>query len=68
MTVSDREYLRAAARDVAVQAADGLGVEVDAELADYMGAFNEDAVTLEDVLADNAATASGEIAREVDDA
>lgn len=46
------DYLRAAADAVERQALENpdLGIPVDPEVADYMGAFEENAVTLDDVL------------------
>ena len=43
---------RAAARDAFLQAEDGFAVELDPELADALGAFTEEALTLQDILED----------------
>ena len=51
----DKEYLAAAARTVAQQLADNptiLSIEADPDVADYMGAFTEDAITLADLIED----------------
>ncbi len=47
----EREYLTAAARAVDVQASEtpNLGIPVDPEVAEFMGAFQEQAVTLDDL-------------------
>lgn len=50
----DKETLSAIASDVFLQAEQGLAVELDPEVAEAMGAFEEDAVSLND-LADDAA-------------
>ena len=46
------DYLKAAADAVERQALENpdLGIPVDPDVADYMGAFEENAVTLDDVL------------------
>ena len=48
------EYLEAAAQKVEQQAMDnpGLGIPVDPDVADYMGAFTEDAIVLADLIED----------------
>lgn len=46
----DKEYANAAARDAFLQAEDGFAVELDPELADALGAFTEEALTLQDIL------------------
>ena len=48
----DKEYANAAARDAFLQAEDGFAVELDPELADALGAFTEEALTLQDILED----------------
>ena len=48
----DKEYANAAARDAFLQAEDGFAVELDPELADALGAFAEEALTLQDILED----------------
>lgn len=48
----DKHYANAAARDAFLQAEDGYAVELDPELAEAMGAFTEDALTLQDILED----------------
>lgn len=48
----DKEYANAAARDAFLQAKDGFAVELDPELADALGAFTEEALTLQDILED----------------
>ncbi|WP_302514084.1 hypothetical protein [uncultured Desulfovibrio sp.] len=48
----DKEYANAAARDAFLQAEDGFAVELDPELADTLGAFTEEALTLQDILED----------------
>lgn len=51
MTDKEKDYLKAAANVVAQQVTDNplLGVPVDPDVADWMGAFTEDAVTLADL-------------------
>ena len=48
----DKEYANVAARDAFLQAEDGFAVELDPELADALGAFTEEALTLQDILED----------------
>lgn len=48
----DKEYANAAARDAFLQAEDGFAVELDPELADALGVFTEEALTLQDILED----------------
>lgn len=51
-TVTEQEYLKAAARAVEVQAVQNpdIGVPVDPDVADFMGAFQERAViNLDDI-------------------
>lgn len=52
--MKEQEYLRAAADAVTEQAFDnpGFGIPVDPDVADYMGAFTEDAVALADLMDD----------------
>lgn len=47
-----QEYLKSAAEAVERQAAadPDLGIPVDPDVADYMGAFEEQAVSLDDIL------------------
>lgn len=61
----DKEYLMAAARVVDVQAMEnpGLGIPVDPEVAEFMGAFEELAVgpdDLEDMVAGDEGVNNGE--------
>jgi hypothetical protein len=42
------EYLKHAAASIERQAQEHLGIPVDPDLADFMGAFEETAVSLED--------------------
>lgn len=51
----NKETLNAIASDAFLQAEQGLAVELDPELADAMGAFAEDAVSLADLAEDEAA-------------
>ncbi len=57
-----KEYLAAAARSVAEQiAADpALYVPLDPDVADYMGAFSEDAIILADLIEDALLTINGQ--------
>lgn len=51
----DKEYLAAAARSVAQQLAENpviLSIPIDPDVADFMGAFTEDAIELADVIED----------------
>ena len=51
--MQDKEYLAAAARVVAQQLADNpiiLSIPIDPDVADFMGAFQEDAIALADVV------------------
>ena len=51
----DKEYLAAAARSVAQQLAENpviLSIPIDPDVADFMGAFTEDAIDLADVIED----------------
>jgi len=49
-----KEYLAAAARAVAEQITNNPGIylPLDPDVADYMGAFTEDAITLADLIED----------------
>lgn len=49
---TEQEYLKAAAEAVERQALENpdLGIPVDPDVADFMGAFEEEAVSLDDVL------------------
>ncbi len=51
---TEKDYLQSAALRVAEQAADDplIGVPVDPDVADFMGAFTEDALTLDDLMDD----------------
>ena len=51
---TEKDYLQFAALRVAEQAADDplIGVPVDPDVADFMGAFTEDALTLDDLMDD----------------
>lgn len=53
-----KEELEAMAKDAFLQAQDGYDVELDPDLADYMGAFVEDAISADEIDADNALRAS----------
>ena len=50
--MENKDYLRAAADAVMQQVSDGLAVPVDPDVADFMGAFTEEAVTLDDMVDD----------------
>ena len=55
MTDKEKDYLKAAVNVVAQQVTDNPlwgGVAVDPDVADWMGAFTESAVTLADLAAD----------------
>ena len=57
--MQNREYLAAAARAVAEQLLDNppiLGITVDPEVAQFMGAFEEDALALASVIEDGLLT------------
>lgn len=56
----NKEELNAVATDAFSQAQDGLAVPLDPEQAEGMGAFTEDALTLEDILEDALLAAEGE--------
>ena len=64
--MQSKEYLRAAAKAIAQQIEGNLlviGVSLDPDVADYMGAFEEEAITLADVVEDGLLTVtnSGEV-------
>ena len=64
--MQDKEYLRAAAKAIAQQIEGDsviLGIPLDADVADYMGAFPEEAITLADMVEDGLLTItnSGEV-------
>lgn len=66
MTMQNKEYLRAAAKAIAQQIEGNnliIGVPLDPDVADYMGAFEEEAITLADVVEDGLLTVtnSGEV-------
>lgn len=50
----DKETLDSIATDAYLQAEDGHAVELDPEVAEAMGAFQEDALTLKDIEEDQA--------------
>jgi hypothetical protein len=52
--MENKDYLAAAARAVAEQVADNaaLHIPLDPDVADFMGAFQEDALSLADVIED----------------
>lgn len=61
--MQDKEYLAAAARAVAQQLAENpviLSIPIDPDVADYMGAFVEDAVDLADLIEDGLLTVNGQ--------
>ena len=57
-----KEYLAAAARAAAEQLSDdpGLYIPLDPDVADFMGAFNEDAIALADMIEDALLTINGQ--------
>ena len=64
--MQNKEYLRAAAKAIARQIEENpvvLGIPLDPDVADYMGAFVEEAITLADVVEDGLLTVtdSGEV-------
>ena len=64
--MQDKEYLRAAAKVIAQQIEGNVviyGVPLDPDVADYMGAFPEEAITLADMVEDGLLTVtdSGEV-------
>ena len=61
--MQDKEYLSAAALAVAQQLAENpvvLGIPIDPDVADFMGAFQEDAIELADVIEDGLLTVTGQ--------
>lgn len=60
--MTNKEYLAAAARSAAEQIADdpGLYVPLDPDVADYLGAFQEDAIVLADLIEDALLTINGQ--------
>ena len=50
----DKETLDSIATDAYLQAEEGYAVELDPEVAEAMGAFQEDALTLKDIEEDQA--------------
>jgi hypothetical protein len=60
--MNEKDYLAAAARTVAEQLADNaaLHVPLDPGVADFMGAFREDALSLADVIEDGLLTVNGQ--------
>ena len=61
--MQDKEYLAAAARAVAQQLAENpviLGIPIDPDVADFMGAFVEDTVDLADLIEDGLLTVNGQ--------
>ena len=56
--MKNKEYLAAAAKAAAVQLADNaaLHIPLDPDVADFMGAFHEDAISLADAIARSAAS------------
>ena len=64
--MQNKEYLRAAAKAIARQIEENpvvLGIPLDPDVADYMGAFVEEAITLADIVEDGLLTVtdSGEV-------
>ena len=64
--MQDKEYLRAAAKAIAQQIEGDsviLGIPLDPDVADYMGVFPEEAITLADMVEDGLLTItnSGEV-------
>ena len=64
--MQDKEYLRAAAKVITQQIEGNVviyGVPLDPDVADYMGAFLEEAITLADMVEDGLLTVtdSGEV-------
>ena len=60
--MKDKEYFAAAAKAVAEQLADNaaLHVPLDPDVADYLGAFREEALSLADVIEDGLLTLNGQ--------
>ena len=52
--ITDEELMREKAKDAFLQAQAGYDVELDPELADAMGAFEEDAISADEIDADKA--------------
>ena len=61
--MKDKEYLAAAAKAVAEQLADNaaLYAPLDPDVADYMGAFLEEALSLADVIEDGLLTVNQQV-------
>ena len=64
--MQNKEYLRATARAIAQQIEENIliiGVPLDPDVADYLGAFVEEAITLADIVEDGLLTVtnSGEV-------
>lgn len=64
--MQNKAYLRAAAKAIAQQIESNaviIGVPLDPDVADYMGAFSEEAITLADTVEDGLLTVtnSGEV-------
>lgn len=58
-----KEYLAAAARSVAEQLAENpiiLSIPIDPDVADFMGAFVEEAIDLADMIEDGLLTVNGQ--------
>lgn len=53
--ISETDVQNSIIQDIHDQAVQGLGVPVDPDIAENLGAFEEDAVTLKDILEDQAA-------------
>ena len=60
--MQDKKYLAAAARAAAEQIASepGLYIPLDPDVADFMGAFHEDAIALADMIEDALLTIDGQ--------
>ena len=60
--MQNKEYLAAAARAVAEQLTEApdIHVALDPDVADYMGAFSEDAIVLADMIEDALLTINGQ--------
>ena len=59
----DKEYLAAAAKAVAQQITENpviLSIPIDPDVADFMGAFTEDAFELSDMIEDGLLTVNGQ--------
>ncbi len=60
--MQNKEYLRATAKAIAQQIEENsviFGVPLDPDVADYMGAFPEEAITLADMVEDGLLTVTG---------